>query len=260
MERIKQALDKARQERGTNPQAASGAAAKPAKPSAIEYSQTRSISVNEKDLHTQHIVIGHEASQFGDAYKLLRTQVLQRLNENDWNALAVTSPNEGAGKTLTAINLALSLAKEVNYTVLLVDANLRHPNLHSYFGFKSEKGLRDYLLDDAPLSELLVRIEGIDQFVMLPGGSAMPNSAEMLNSPRLIRLVEEMKTRYPNRIVIFDLPPVLTAADALAFSPYVDAALLVVEEGVTTQADLQRTVELLDCTNIIGTVLNKAAD
>ncbi len=80
----------------------------------------------------------------------------------------------------------------------------------------------------------------------------------MLNSPKMGQLVTEMKSRYPSRIIIFDLPPVHSSADVLAFSPYIDAALLVVEEGVTQAQDLQDAVELLSTTNIIGTVLNKA--
>ena len=86
----------------------------------------------------------------------------------------------------------------------------------------------------------------------------LTHSAEMLNSPRMKQLVDEMKSRYHSRIIIFDLPPVLSSADALAFSPYVDAALLVVEEGVTQKQDIEHAVELLKTTNIVGTVLNKA--
>lgn len=86
----------------------------------------------------------------------------------------------------------------------------------------------------------------------------MLNSAEMLNSPKMSRLVEELKTRYASRIVIFDLPPVLDAADAMAFAPYVDATLLVVEEGKTRRKEIEHTMELLSGTNVMGTVLNKA--
>ena len=90
--------------------------------------------------------------------------------------------------------------------------------------------------------------------MLLPAGRPVHNSAELLNSPKMVQLVNELKHRYPERIVIFDLPPVLSAADALAFAPYVDAALLVVEEGRTQAEAAQRAVELLECT----TVLNKA--
>jgi len=86
----------------------------------------------------------------------------------------------------------------------------------------------------------------------------MLNSAEMLNSPKMTHLVEELKNRYAGRIIIFDLPPILSAADALAFAPYVDAALLVVEEGRTSRQAVENALELLSSTNVLGTVLNKA--
>lgn len=259
MERIKEALERARQERGDAPPPGVRAVARPAaQPAEISYTQTRTASITTGTLRGRRIIAGLPDGAFADAYKMLRTQVLQRLTENDWNVLAVTSPGEGEGKTLTAINLAISLGMEVSYTVLLVDANLRHPSIHEQLGLPDSKGLSDYLLDDVPLPELLVHPEGLEQVVVLPAGRAVQNSAELLNSPKMAQLVQELKSRYPRRIVIFDLPPVLSAADALAFSPYVDAALLVLEEGSTGQDDTRRAVELLDCTNVLGTVLNKA--
>jgi Mrp family chromosome partitioning ATPase len=147
---------------------------------------------------------------------------------------------------------------EVNYTVLLVDADLRHPSVHSYFGIDAECGLSDYLTADKPLSELLIHPEEIPGLVILPGGKPLANSAEMLNSPKMARLVEELKTRYSSRIILFDLPPLLGAADTLAFSPYVDAALLVIEDGKTQAEDVKRAIGLLQGTSLIGTVLNKS--
>lgn len=259
MERIKEALERARQERGDAPPSMRPAApAAAARAAEINYTQTRTTKVASGLLRNHRIIAGMPDSAFADSYKILRTQVLQRLSENKWNALAVTSPGEDEGKTLTAINLAISLAMEVSYTVLLVDANLRHPSIHEHLGLPAGKGLSDYLLDDVPLPELLVHAENMAHVVVLPAGRAVQNSAELLNSPKMVQLVNELKNRYPHRVVIFDLPPVLSAADALAFSPYVDAALLVLEEGKTTQDDARRAVELLECTNVLGTVLNKA--
>jgi capsular exopolysaccharide synthesis family protein len=259
MERIKQALDKARQERqirqtGSPPPAT----ATQLRTGTVVYDQTREITLDDKVLRENRILTGLEPGPFTDAYNLLRTQVLQRFKENNWNVLAVTSPGSGAGKTLTAINLAISIAREVDYTVLLVDANLRHPWMLEHFGLERHKGLSDYLLHDTPIAELLVKPSRLEHLVLLPGGEPLSNSAEMLNSPKMAQLVADMKSRYQSRIIIFDLPPVLTSADALAFSPYVDAALLVVEDGVTEKQDLERAIELLSATNIVGTVLNKA--
>ena len=259
MERIKQALDKARQERqirqtGSPPPAT---AAQP-RTGTVVYDQTREITLDDNVLRENRILTGLEPGPFTDAYNLLRTQVLQRFKENSWNVLAVTSPGSGAGKTLTAINLAISIAREVDYTVLLVDANLRHPWMLEHLGLEHRKGLSDYLIDDTPISELLIKPGRVEHLVILPGGRPLVNSAEALNSPKMAQLVKDMKSRYHSRIIIFDLPPVLTSADALAFSPYVDAALLVIEDGVTQKHELEHAIELLSTTNIIGTVLNKA--
>ena len=265
MERIKQALERARAERTgqsapirVEVDTASTPPAEEIPAEQVTYSQTRHMAVTAPELRAKRVVSGFDPCEFTDAYKMLRTLVLQRLNENNWNVLAVTSPGTGEGKTLTALNLAVSLAMEVNYTVLLVDANLRHPSLHEHLGLPGSPGLSDYLSKDTPLTELFVHPKGIDHLTILPGGHAMLNSAEMLNSPKMSRLVDELKTRYASRIVIFDLPPVLNAADAMAFAPYVDATLLVVEEGKTKRKEVEHAVELLAGTNVIGTVLNKA--
>ena len=260
MERIKEALEKARQERqirqGDDSTTSQGAPQQDS--TGMGVSQTQSITVDDAVLRENRIVTGLEPGAFTDANNLLRTQVLQRFKENNWNVLAVTSPGVGEGKTLTAINLAISIAREVDYTVLLVDANLRHPWMLEHLGLAHRKGLSDYLTDDTPISELLIKPSRVEHLVILPGGRPLINSAEMLNSPKMAQLVKDMKSRYHSRIIIFDLPPVLSSADALAFSPYVDAALLVIEEGTTQKHEIEHAVELLSSTNIIGTVLNKA--
>ena len=266
MERIKEALERAREERAHTGLGFGGSAqpvASKVKGSEavdqIKYTQTRSIEVSRKFLREQRIVSGFEPGIYTDAYKILRTQILQKMRENGWNALAVTSPGENEGKTLTAINLAISLAMEVDQTVLLVDADLRHPRVHQHFGLRDGPGLSDYLISGTPLEEMLVH-PGIGRFVILPGGKPLLNSSEMLGSPKMAELVQELKNRYPSRIVLFDLPPLLSAADALAFSPYVDAALLVVEEAKTQNEDIIRAADLLGSTNLIGTVLNKSLE
>ncbi len=263
MERIKQALELARQERVKNGGKVTGSIAKPNKAGQsieeqdIKYTNTRTIPMPVSELREKRIIT-EQQNAISDAYRVLRTQVLQRLNEKNWNTLAITSPGSGAGKSLTAINLAMSLAREVDNTVLLIDANLRSPKLDKYFGFHAEYGLSDYLLQDKPLGEMLVNPEGVSRFVVLPAGRAIANSSEMLSSPKMQRLVEEVKHRYPSRIVIFDLPPLLESSDTLAFIPNADATLVVIEEGATQEKDLKQAFELLQGNEVIGTVLNKA--
>ena len=227
-------------------------------PPPIVYTKTRSLDIPLSTLRQRRVMAAYDKGPFVDAYKILRTQVMHRLRENSWNVLGVTSPGHGEGKTLTAVNLAVSLAMESAQTVLLVDADLRSPSIHEVFGLRDCPGLADYLLDNQPVEDLLVH-PGIGRFVLLPGGRAISNSTEILTSPKMLALVEEFENRYPSRIVIFDLPPLLHTADVLAFSPYTDALLFVVEEGKTTAEQLQRALTLVKNSRpVLGTVLNKA--
>lgn len=227
-------------------------------PPSIIYTRTKSLAIPLPTLCEHRVMVANKYAPFIDAYKILRTQVKQRLQENGWNVVGVTSAGHGEGKTLTSVNLAVSLAMETTQTVLLVDSDLSDPSVHHVFGLKNCLGLTDYLLDDQPVEDLLIH-PGIERFVLLPAGRALSSSTEILTSPKMLDLVEELKYRYPSRVVVFDLPPLLHTADVLAFSPYTDALLLVVEEGRTTAEDLQRALALIKGSRpVLGTVLNKA--
>lgn len=225
----------------------------------IKYSKTRQIDVSPAALTKNRVVFGTGKDPITTAYKMLRTHVLRLLNDSGWTSLAVTSPGPGEGKTLTAVNLAVSIAKEINYTVLLVDLDLTHPSVHRFFDYEPENAIVDYVTSNIALSDILFT-PGIERLVVLPGRRAVENTSEMLSSPRMVNLVDELKRRYQRRIVIFDLPPILSTEDALVFSQYVDAALLVVEEGKTRKSDVNRAMEHLQATNVLGTVLNKSAE
>ena len=192
-----------------------------------------------------------------DSYGLLRTRVLRRMQQNKWKSIGITSAGKDNGKTLTAINLGISIARKQNYTVVVVDADLRNPSINELFGFKPQVGLNDYLTADIPVDNVLVH-PGIERLVVLPGKRSAGASSELLSSDKMARLVQELKARYPSRIVIYDLPPVLVGDDVVAFAPNLDTALLVVEEGRTETDKLKRSIDLLEGVDIIGTVLNKS--
>jgi capsular exopolysaccharide synthesis family protein len=277
MERIKQAVERARQERGQATTAGGGVlpgampgsgpgAVPPSRPAvpplpaqSFVYTQTRVLPVSEDWFREHRVLAALQNDAVSDAYKVLRTGVLQRMRANGWSTLAITSPARGAGKTLTAVNLAVSMAGEVNNSVLLVDLDLRRPHVRSYFSDARLPGLSDYLTSDTPLNDILFN-PGIDRLVVLPGHKAFANSSEMLSSPRMVQLADELKSRYPKRIVIYDMPPLLVCDDVMAFTPHVDAILMVVEEGGTTREELARAAELLADLNLIGTVLNKSSE
>ncbi len=260
MEKIQQALERARQQRESAGRSTSTRQSHAQNVQKIEYTQTKSIEGHAGLQRENRILSAIEHSAYTDVFKILSTQIIQRMGEHQWSSIAITSVGKDEGKTTTAINLGISIAKEIEYTVLLVDANLRKPELHKYFGITPELGLSDYLKGDADIdiADLLIRPGDIDHFVILPGGLPIMNSAEMLGSPKMCTLVEELQNRYPKRIIIFDLPPVLNTADTLSFVPCIDCALIVVEDDVTKETELKQIVDLLSVTNVIGTVLNKA--
>jgi exopolysaccharide/PEP-CTERM locus tyrosine autokinase len=221
------------------------------------YAKTRVVALDKCHLEKNRLLTFLDNPQVMDYYNVLRTQVLQRTRQKGHNTLMMTSVLDGEGKTMTAINLAVSIAREVKQTVLLVDADLRNPRIHQYLGCDVKMGLADYLQEDASLAELLVN-PGLAKMVVLPAGRPLHDSTEILGSPKMEKLVEEMKRRYPERYVIFDSPPVLTVSDALVLSSYVDGVILVVEAGRTHRDQIRKAVELLEERNIVGLVMNKA--
>jgi len=266
MEKIKRALERAKQEGEQQPseQDRDGAVPTTSSRSAVKeisYKQTRVLDIDADVLRRNRIVVGSgEFAAAETAYKILRTQVEQRLAARGWNSVAVSSPGAGSGKTTTAINLSLALAQELHRTVLLVDLDFRNPSVHRSFEINVEKGLIDYLLYGVPLNEILLN-PGVERLVILPAGkNPVPNSSELLSSPEMVRLVDELKSRYPSRIIVFDLPPLLWSDDMLAFAPYVDTTLLVVSEGLTTKEELRRVMEIMEGNNVLGTVLNRATE
>jgi len=207
-------------------------------------------------MQERRLVMGLKNNPHADVFRQLRTNVLRQLREKNWTSIAVVAPTAACGKTFVAANLGIALAMEVNQTVLIVDADLRNPRVGWQFGLDVEKGLLDYLHSDIPVEDLLVN-PGFDRLVVLPGRHTTSVSSEFLSLPKMSSLVEELKSKYQSRIILFDLPPLLTTDDALLFMPHFDAALLVVEDGKTTPEEVSRSLGILEETNLAGMVLNK---
>ena len=194
------------------------------------------------------------------AYKMLRTRVLQRMRSNNWRTLIVTGAGPGEGKTLTACNLALSIASDVNQSVVLVDLDLQRPSIAKYFGLDVKRSVGDYLTGNAELDDIGYAPEGIDRLVIMPNRDPVANSSELLASPRMRDLMEWLTRQGPETITIFDMPPVLACDDVLAFSPYADAILLVVAEGTAERSSVSRTMEMIGDRNLLGVVLNRSRE
>ena len=219
------------------------------------YVKSRSVKLNPQVLAENRCVGYQPVAPELEFYRVLRTHILQQTGSKG-NTVMVTSANPGEGKTLTAINLAFTFAREFKQTALLVDCDLKRQQIHERLGFSSEKGLVDYLIDDAPVSDLIVW-PGVEKLTVISGGATVKDSSELLGSLGMKNLVMDMKNRYPDRYVFFDVPPLLTCADSLAFAPLVDYVLIVVQAGKTSLQDVNRALKLLPSEKILGLVMNR---
>jgi len=231
--------------------------AKEAASEGIRYTQTRMHKIDPLLMRQRRVISLEKFGPESETFRLLRTKVLKQLRDNNWNSIGITAPSQGAGKTMVAVNLAIAMAMEVNQTILLVDLDLRRPQIQHYFDFKVDKGLQDCLLNDVPVADILVN-PSIERLVILPGTGTMQGTSELLTGRKMREIVQEVKQRYKSRIIIFDLPPVLTSDDVLVSMDFFDSALLVVAEGENKPADISKSIQLLSATNLLGTVLNKA--
>lgn len=220
------------------------------------YATSRAVELDWAAVERNHCVGLLNDAHEAEYYKLLRIQIRQRMEAEGWKSIMVTSVGPGEGKTVTAINLAAMMAREFTQTVLLVDADLRRQAIRRYLGYDYDKGLVDHLLDDCPLQHIIVW-PGTEKLTIVSGGRTVDNSSELLNSPRMLALVRELKQRYMDRYIIFDLPPLLGSADALSFTPLVDAVLMVVAAGRTPMAEVRKALSLLPREKILGLVLNQ---
>ncbi len=260
MDHISRALERATSDRGSvrswvQP-AAHGESA-----SLAEFS-ARDVVVSRDVMKSNHLLAGDadEMAVVSDVYRLLRTRVVQSMRHEGWNALGITSPGPQAGKTLTAINFAITLARDSSCTVVLVDADLRKPSIAADLGISVEVGLIDYLKGDAAISDVMVRPD-IANMIIVPGrreeaGSVAP---ELLTSTRMSDLIDGLRGRDASRMVVVDLPPVLVGDDVVATAPLLDALMMVVSEGHTLIDEVSQASELLRNFKILGTVLNRSA-
>jgi len=206
-------------------------------------------------LEGQRVAVGLHAGA-GDAYKVLGTQILHQMRAKSHRTLAITSPGRGDGKTTIAINLAIRLARDLNQPLLLVDFDLRHPSIGRSFTGRDLPGLIEYLAGEVELAEVLLA-PGLERLLILPGGKRTRHSSEVLLSPRVLKRVEELKGRYEDRLILFDMPPLFAGDDVIACLPHVDAVMLVVEDGKVSRKQLDHADELFG-EKCLGIVLNKA--
>jgi len=192
-------------------------------------------------------------STTAEQYRALRTRIAQSETDRYFRAIVVTSPSQGDGKSVTAMNLALAMAQEFHRRVLLVDADLRNGSLHRQLGIPGRPGLSDLLAGTAALDDVIVSIPGC-RLAVIPSGGPADHPTELLGSAEMRRLVDTLRTQF-DRIVL-DTPPAAPLADVNVLAPLADGVLLVVRAGRTGRPAIDRAVEGIDESRIIGLVLN----
>ena len=174
------------------------------------------------------------------------------------NLIMVTSSVPGEGKSFTAINLAISMATELESTVLLVDADVAKSSVIRYLGLEADRGLLDVLRDPSvQLADVLIKTD-IAKLTVLPSGRGFAHATELLASNAMKVFVDDISTRYQDRIIIFDCPPLLATSEASVLATYMGQIVFVVEAESTPQEAVKDALaHLVDCDNV-GIVLNKA--
>ena len=173
------------------------------------------------------------------------------------NVIMVASALAGEGKTFNTINLAMSMANEVDNTVLIVDLDVLNPAMTRLFELEDKPGLTDVLSDTSVMLEDVILTTDMPKLKVLPSGRRHPQANELLASEQMRRLTDELSTRYPDRIIIFDAPPLLLTSEASVVAGLAGQILLIVEAGKTPQHAVKEAVALLDDRKVIGLVLNK---
>lgn len=174
------------------------------------------------------------------------------------NLIMITSANPNEGKTFVSINLALSIALEQDKKVLLVDADVLRPSVHTELGIVNQQGLIDYLLNDQLNVSDIIYDSNISNLKLLPAGNTHHLANEFLASEKMLKLAEELATRYPDRIVIFDCPPLIGVSETLVLASLVGQGLIVVEESKTPISNVIEATKNLSEDLALGIVLNKA--
>jgi protein-tyrosine kinase len=251
MEKIWQAVERAKADPGSSK---SGQYVR--SPSVVA-PQLAAIEIDPAYLLSRRIVAVNSANPYARSYDILRTQISRTMEQHDWKTLGVTSPTAGCGKTLTAINLAFSMARQENRSTMLVDLDLRKPQVTNYLGLKG-RGLLDVLDNRTSLRDATTWIRAEDQQLAVLGTTSSKGSSERMASSSMRAMLHDLKNVHHS--LILDLPPMLPTDDVISLLPQVDCILLVAAIGQSKASEIEESVRQLESTPLVRLVLNKATE
>jgi len=227
---------------------------------AAEPASLSTLAIDRARLRARKVVFPEDSSPAARAYRMLRAQVLHRVRSSGLGAIGIVSAASGEGKTLTAVNLALSLAADPNHSVTLIDLDLRRPAVAATLGLAPSLGLDSWLTAEHPLESVLYGLEGLERLSLVPTLAPLVAASEALAGDKARDLIETLRATERRRVLIADLPPALLSDHVLTVAPLLDGFVLVVTEGQTHREDVERVFELLGRDRIVGTVLNRSSD
>jgi protein-tyrosine kinase len=211
--------------------------------------------ITQSDYDPKMVVVTAPDSYEAENFKLLRAQVMFVKDRKRPRTIMVTSAMPGDGKTFVAANLAASIALGIDEYVLLVDCDLRRPDIHKMFGLSSSNGLHEHLTGEKQLADLIIKTK-INKLSMLPAGHPPHNPSELLASGAMVSFLEEIRGRYEDRLIILDTAPSQVLAEANVLSNFVDGIIFVVRAGKTPRELIRKAISALGKDKILGFVFN----
>lgn len=226
---------------------------------------SRSIELDLEDLEQRHFVsLSSKRRAINEEFSVIKRKLINNAfgqlssSLKHPNLILVSSSRPGEGKTFTSVNLALSIALEQDKTVLLVDADVLRPQVAKTLGFESGIGLTDYLSSDDIDVQDIILSTNVERLKIIPAGRAHHLSTELLASKKMAELVDEFATRYKDRIVLFDAPPLLGVNETAVVAMMCGQALIVLEENKSKLAEIEQSIALIPPEIAVGFVINKA--
>ncbi|MFN3937273.1 MAG: CpsD/CapB family tyrosine-protein kinase [Gemmobacter sp.] len=223
------------------------------------WSQLPLLAIDEATAHAAHLIVSRHEDPVGTLFDVLRTRLLQALDERGWNRIVVTAPTRGCGTSTVAANLALSMARRPGTRTLLIDLDLRMPSLHRLFGVEPPGPIRSMLSGEQPVEAHMQRVG--QNLCLALSDRAEPDAAELLQEPATVETFRHLCSLYAPDVLLYDMPPVLEGDDVLAFLPQTDGAILVVDGLRTLPSEVQEAERLIrERSELVAVVLNRAED